>query len=47
MDPGSAGVSLSTEVRRNVDLYRHFGYEVTGEARVSEELMTWGMFRAR
>ena len=47
MDRGSAGVSLSTEVRRNVDLYRHFGYEVTGEARVSEGLMTWGMFRKR
>lgn len=47
LDRSSAGVSLSTEVRGNVDLYRHFGYEVTGEATVREGLMTWGMFRKR
>jgi hypothetical protein len=43
-DPGSCGVSLTTEVPRNVKLYQHFGYRVTGNARVSPDLETWGMF---
>ncbi len=46
-DPGSAGVSLTTELPRNVGLYQHFGYEVTGHARVSGELETWAFFRPR
>jgi len=45
-DPGSCGVSLTTEVWDNVGLYEHFGYQVTGHARVSPALETWGMFRA-
>ncbi len=44
-DPGSAGVSLTTEVPRNVDLYRHFGFDLVGEADVAPGLHTWGMFR--
>jgi GNAT superfamily N-acetyltransferase len=48
-DPGSRGVSLSTENPRNVELYRHFGYEVIGQATVdlpdsSAGYETWGMF---
>ena len=43
-DPGSAGVSLTTEMPRNVDLYRHFGFEVVGEVDVAPGLHTWGMF---
>jgi GNAT superfamily N-acetyltransferase len=43
-DPQSAGVSLTTENPRNVDLYRHFGYEVVGHAPVGPGLETWGMF---
>lgn len=49
-DPDSSGVSLTTENPRNVDLYRHFGYEVVGHATVGpfESAQacyeTWGMF---
>ena len=43
-DPQSAGVSLTTENPRNVDLYRHFGYGVVGHAPVGPGLDTWGMF---
>jgi ribosomal protein S18 acetylase RimI-like enzyme len=43
-DPQSAGVSLTTENPRNVELYRHFGYEVVGHASVGPGLETWGMF---
>ena len=43
-DPHSAGVSLTTEMPRNVDLYRHFGFEVVGEVDVAPGLHTWGMF---
>jgi GNAT superfamily N-acetyltransferase len=45
-DPGSSGVSLTTELPRNVELYRHFGFDVVGEADVAPGLHTWGMFRA-
>jgi GNAT superfamily N-acetyltransferase len=43
-DPQSAGVSLTTENPRNVEFYRHFGYEVVGHAPVGPGLETWGMF---
>jgi len=45
IDPGSAGVSLSTEHAPNVALYERFGYSVAGYARVTPELETWVMFR--
>lgn len=41
------GVSLTTELARNVDFYRHFGYDVVGEARIADEVMTWNLFRYR
>jgi GNAT superfamily N-acetyltransferase len=44
-DPGSRGVTLTTEDPRNVPLYRHFGYEIIGHARVTDALETWGFFR--
>ncbi len=44
-DPDSEGVSLSTENPGNVPLYRHFGYEVLGEADVAGAFTTWVMFR--
>jgi len=44
-DPGSCGVSLSTESERNVKLYEHFGYHQLGYARVAAELEMWAMFR--
>jgi GNAT superfamily N-acetyltransferase len=43
-DPGSSGVSLTTENPRNVELYRHFGFVVVGEVDVTPTLHTWGMF---
>jgi GNAT superfamily N-acetyltransferase len=42
----SQGVSLTTEDPRNVPLYRHFGYRVTGHAQVAPELESWGFFRS-
>ena len=44
-DPNSSGVSLTTELESNVDLYKHVGYEVFGETDVSAELHSWTMFR--
>ncbi len=44
-DPNSTGVSLTTELERNVPLYEHFGYQVTAYARVAPDLETWAMFR--
>jgi GNAT superfamily N-acetyltransferase len=43
----SSGVSLSTEVPANVELYQHFGYRVHGHARVADDLETWVLFRPR
>jgi len=44
-DPASAGVSLTTEDPRNVSLYRHYGYDLVGEAVVGPGLTTWGFYR--
>jgi GNAT superfamily N-acetyltransferase len=46
-DPGSSGASLNTELPRNVALYKHVGYRITGHARVAPELETWALFRPR
>ena len=46
-DPGSSGVSLTTELPRNLTLYQYFGYEIVGHARISSDLETWGLFRPR
>jgi len=43
--PGSQGVTLTTEDPQNVGFYQLAGYEVTGHARVSPQLETWGFFR--
>ncbi|MDQ3070514.1 MAG: GNAT family N-acetyltransferase [Acidobacteriota bacterium] len=45
-DPASAGVSLTTELPRNVSLYQHCGYEIVAHAQVAPGLETWGMFLA-
>lgn len=44
-DPGSAGVSLTTELPRNLSLYEHFGYSLAGHSRVAPDLETWSFFR--
>jgi ribosomal protein S18 acetylase RimI-like enzyme len=44
-DPRSSGVTLSTEDPKNVALYRHFGYEIIGYDRVTDDLETWQFFR--
>lgn len=46
-DPGSSGVSLTTERAENLPFYERFGYAVVGHVRVSADLETWGLFRAR
>lgn len=52
-DPPTSGVSLTTENPRNVELYRHFGFEVVGHRVIGEYhrgdgettvLETWGLF---
>jgi GNAT superfamily N-acetyltransferase len=43
-DPNSSGVSLTTETPRNLTLYEHFGYRITGHARIAPELESWGLF---
>ena len=45
-DADSYGVSLTTELVKNVQLYEHFGYRVIGHAHVTADLETWGLFRA-
>ncbi|MFP4107303.1 MAG: GNAT family N-acetyltransferase [Phycisphaerae bacterium] len=40
----SSGVALNTEVESNIGLYRHFGYEGTGEAELGP-VHLWFMFR--
>jgi ribosomal protein S18 acetylase RimI-like enzyme len=44
-DPGSGGVSLTTENPVNVALYKHFGYKVTGHRKAAPDLETWGFYR--
>ncbi|GMV21309.1 MAG: hypothetical protein AMXMBFR57_12580 [Acidimicrobiia bacterium] len=44
-DPESSGVSLTTELARNVDLYEHVGYHVVGRKTVAPGFETWGLFR--
>lgn len=45
-DPGSAGVSLTTEHEPNLALYQRFGYRIHGHAQVAAGLRTWTLFRA-
>jgi GNAT superfamily N-acetyltransferase len=45
-DPDSSGVSLTTEVVRNVSFYEHFGYRIVGHKAVAPDLESWGFFRA-
>lgn len=44
-DPRSAGVSLTTELARNVTLYEHFGYGVIAHNAVGQTFETWGLFK--
>jgi len=44
-DAQSAGVSLTTELARNVTLYDHFGYGVIAHNEVGQALETWGLFK--
>jgi len=43
--PESEGVSLGTELPKNVTLYQHFGYEIVAHLQVDEGIETWGFFR--
>jgi GNAT superfamily N-acetyltransferase len=42
-DRRSTGVCLSTEDRKNVSLYEHFGYRVIAEMKI-DKLKSWCMF---
>ncbi|UCG87183.1 MAG: GNAT family N-acetyltransferase [Gemmatimonadota bacterium] len=44
-EPGSSGVSLTTEDPSNVALYERFGYEIVGHAKVTDGFETWAFFR--
>jgi GNAT superfamily N-acetyltransferase len=41
----SRGVTLTTEVESNVELYRHVGYRIVGQGTIAPGLETWGMYR--
>jgi GNAT superfamily N-acetyltransferase len=41
----SEGVTLTTEIMANVQLYQHFGYEIVGRVDVAPGLETWGLYR--
>ncbi len=43
-DPVSTGIGLDTHEFSNVSLYRHFGYQVTGETNL-DHIHAWFMFR--
>jgi len=43
-DPVSSGVSLTTEVARNVTFYEYFGYTTLGHKQVAPGLESWGFF---
>lgn len=44
-DAGSSGVSLTTEVARNVSFYEHFGYRLIGHKAVAPDLESWAFYR--
>lgn len=44
-DPRSTGVSLTTEVAGNVELYLHFGYDLAGHVKAADAPDTWVFFR--
>ena len=47
-DPASSGVSLTTELERNLTLYQHFGYSVIAQNEVAgAPFCTWGLFRRK
>jgi GNAT superfamily N-acetyltransferase len=46
-DPGSAGVSLDTELSRNVELYTHLGFHVVDRVMVGGVMASWTMFQSR
>jgi ribosomal protein S18 acetylase RimI-like enzyme len=45
--PFSTGVSLNTEVESNINFYLHLGYELLGEAKVDNNIVTWGFFKSK
>jgi len=45
LDPGSTGVSLTTDDPKNVPFYQHCGYEIVAHDRVTDDFETWGFFR--
>ena len=46
-DPTSRGLTLTTELEKNVRLYEHFGFRQTGRASVGDAFVSWGMYWER
>jgi GNAT superfamily N-acetyltransferase len=44
-DSASNGVSLTTEIRKNITFYERLGYGITGYTQVTPELETWAFYR--
>lgn len=44
-DPRSHGVTLTTEVARNVPFYERLGYQLLGHTRITPALESWSFFR--
>jgi ribosomal protein S18 acetylase RimI-like enzyme len=45
-EPHSKGISLTTEDPEKVSFYQYMGYDLIGEAMVTDQLKTWGFFRS-
>ena len=44
-DSTSCGITLNTEDPSNVPIYEHFGYQLIGQAQVSDQLRIWAFYR--
>jgi ribosomal protein S18 acetylase RimI-like enzyme len=44
-DSNSEGITLTTEDPEKVSFYKYMGYNIIGEAMVTEELKTWSFFK--
>lgn len=45
-EPYSKGITLTTEDPEKVSFYQYMGYDLIGEAMVTDDLKTWGFFRS-
>ena len=43
--PTSTGLSLNTEVEANINFYLHLGFKLIGQAKVGDDITTWGFLK--